>query len=449
MKKLTFFILAFLFFLIVHCTLVIDNCMCQWVYQSLPSYHDVQDIKFFDTNTGIITLYSYDPGMLRTTNGGNNWTMVNNNIYYGDMQKIDSMTMYLLGKHSGICRIQRTFDRGLTWDSISISDLNTYTGLSFINRDTGWISGANYLSYNCIWKTTNGGVTLIQQTDTTGVGKIFFLKYKINGEYYGWHYSSSGDNKFWKTTNSGNKWFQVTRPPAQYLGYFEFIDENIGWFTWSVSGLGGGIYKTTNGGLNWSNQFVPSGNGIHNPFSKFNIINYDTLYGGGGYITYPNNRNYEIIWKTTNGGLNWGYQEPDTSLNLGGADAVYFLNSLTGWVYGGGNGAHTTIGGGPIIFTEIINHSSNIPKICELKQNYPNPFNAVSSIKYQVSKSSNVKLIVYDLLGKEIVTLVNERKNSGLYEVKFNGANLSSGIYFYTLFVNGMIVDTKKMILLK
>jgi photosystem II stability/assembly factor-like uncharacterized protein len=279
MKKFTIFIFTLF---IVHCTLMVEDCNSQWVYQALPSYHSVTDIKFFDENTGILIYYDYpaDVGMLRTTNGGNNWTMVNNINNYGDMQKIDSMTMYLLGKHSGICRIQRTFDRGLTWDTISISSQNTYSGLSFINQDTGWISGANELNHNCIWKTTNGGITLNQMTDTTGVGKIFFLKYKVNGEYTGWHYSNSGDDKLWKTTNSGNKWFQITRPPAQYLGYFSFIDENIGWFTGSSTG--GGIYKTTNGGLNWTLQMLPSGNGIYSYIYKFNIINYDTVYAGGG-----------------------------------------------------------------------------------------------------------------------------------------------------------------------
>ena len=242
------------------CTFNIDNCQSQWLYQALPSYHSVQDIKFFDANTGIMIFNS--AGMYRTSNGGFNWTPMNDNIYFFDMQKIDS---------TAVDRVIRTFDRGLTWDSVGFGGTTGgYTGLSFINRDTGWISGANQLAYNCIWKTTNGGITLIQLTDTTGMGKIFFLKYKINGEYYGWHYGSSGDNKFWKTTNSGNNWFQVTRPPPQYIGYFSFIDENTGWITGSSTG--GGIYKTTNGGMNWAIQTLHSGNGIHSYIYTFKII---------------------------------------------------------------------------------------------------------------------------------------------------------------------------------
>ncbi|HEY5535904.1 MAG TPA: T9SS type A sorting domain-containing protein, partial [Ignavibacteria bacterium] len=345
-------------------------------------------------------------------------------------------------------RIQRTFDRGLTWDTVSLSAPNAYSGLSFINQDTGWISGANELNHNCIWKTTNGGVTLVEVTENTGVGKIFFLKYKVNGEYTGWHFSSSGDNKFWKTTNSGNNWFQITRPPAQYLGYFSFIDENTGWFSWSVSGTGGGVYKTTNGGLNWTNQSLPFGGIIGGSIGKLKVINNDTLYGVGGYQHYGGPYYYGIIWKTSNGGTNWGYQIPDTSILNGEYSAIDFINANTGWAYQG-NGIHTTNGGGPIIILSININNENIVKSYILEQNYPNPFNSTSKIKYQISKSFDIKIKIFDIVGKEIITLVNRKQNSGKYEVIFDGSYLSSGIYFYSLYINEIRKDTKTMVLLK
>ncbi len=83
-----------------------------------------------------------------------------------------------------------------------------------------------------------------------------------------------------------------------------------------------------------------------------------------------------------------------------------------------------------------------------LEQNYPNPFNPSTSIRYQVSSSSNISLKVYDILGKEIATLINEEKPAGNYEVNFNAAGLSSGVYFYKLHA-GSLVETKKMILMK
>jgi photosystem II stability/assembly factor-like uncharacterized protein len=469
MKKFTFFAFTLLFFLIVHCipirrmwligistaiavsTFNIDNCMCQWIYQSLPSYHSVTDIKFFDENTGILIYHDNQTtyGMLKTTNGGFNWFIVTNYIYYYDMQKIDSITMYLVGVRNTIFRIQRTFDRGQTWDSVSFVSSGGYTGLSFINRDTGWISGANYLSYNCIWKTTNGGVTLIQQTDTTGIGKIFFLKNKVNGEYYGWHYDYSyGDYTFWKTTNSGNNWFKITRP-SQYCSYLEFFNENTGWH----SG-GSNIYKTTNGGLNWILQSLPVSGILGGGVGKFKIINIDTIYGVGGNRHYGGPYYYGIIWKTTNGGMNWGYEAPDTTFPNGDYGAIDFINSNTGWAYQG-NGIHTTNGGGPIIFTDIHSINSEIPKLFVLYQNYPNPFNSMTNIKYKIgntefrSSKLEVSIILFDILGKEIATLVNEKKSPGIYNIKFNGNNFASGIYLYSLLIDGIRVDTKKLMLIK
>ncbi|MCW8803979.1 MAG: T9SS type A sorting domain-containing protein [Ignavibacteriaceae bacterium] len=83
-----------------------------------------------------------------------------------------------------------------------------------------------------------------------------------------------------------------------------------------------------------------------------------------------------------------------------------------------------------------------------LAQNYPNPFNPATTIKYQISKLSFVTLKVYDVLGNEVTTLVNEEKPAGEYEMEFNGSELTSGIYFYRL-QTGSFVNTKKMVLMK
>jgi hypothetical protein len=97
---------------------------------------------------------------------------------------------------------------------------------------------------------------------------------------------------------------------------------------------------------------------------------------------------------------------------------------------------------------EKISNSSNLPTVYELMQNYPNPFNPTTIIKYSLPKVSNVKLTVYDILGREVTTLVNEQQQSGSYEVKWDASRVSSGIYFYQ-FKTKDYVDTKKMILLK
>ena len=90
----------------------------------------------------------------------------------------------------------------------------------------------------------------------------------------------------------------------------------------------------------------------------------------------------------------------------------------------------------------------NQPEKFQLSQNYPNPFNPTTSIKYAIGSRQFVTLKVYNLLGKEIATLVNEEKSAGEYKVEFIGNNLPSGIYFYELKA-GNITQTKKMMLLK
>ncbi|MBI2417114.1 MAG: T9SS type A sorting domain-containing protein, partial [Ignavibacteriales bacterium] len=83
-----------------------------------------------------------------------------------------------------------------------------------------------------------------------------------------------------------------------------------------------------------------------------------------------------------------------------------------------------------------------------LKQNYPNPFNASSIISYSLQNTSEVKLTVYNTLGQEVIKLVDENKSPGSYEVRFNGASLASGVYYYRLQVGAYSV-TKAMVLLK
>jgi len=95
-----------------------------------------------------------------------------------------------------------------------------------------------------------------------------------------------------------------------------------------------------------------------------------------------------------------------------------------------------------------VNNDNITVKDFELKQNYPNPFNPSTKISFVIPVSSVVKLKVFNLLGNEITTLLNEQLFAGEHTVSFNAAGLSSGIYFYALTVNGN-TKTKEMVLLK
>jgi plastocyanin len=84
----------------------------------------------------------------------------------------------------------------------------------------------------------------------------------------------------------------------------------------------------------------------------------------------------------------------------------------------------------------------------ELKQNYPNPFNPSTNIEFRISDRSFVSLKVFNILGDEVASLINEEKAAGIYSVTFNASNLSSGMYLYKI-QSGSFVETKKMILMK
>ncbi len=106
---------------------------------------------------------------------------------------------------------------------------------------------------------------------------------------------------------------------------------------------------------------------------------------------------------------------------------------------------YTTMNGGYVGITQT---GSEIPQNYSISQNYPNPFNPSTKINFALPKQGLVTIKVYDMLGKEVETLVNEVKSAGQYTVDFNGSKLSSGVYFYRIQANDF-VDVKRMMLVK
>jgi photosystem II stability/assembly factor-like uncharacterized protein len=451
MKK---FLIFSLMLFILNSSFLILNCFPQWLLQSWPESGTVRDLKFFDKNYGLFSIYNTNNfsavlgNIWRTTNGGNNWSKVLS-ISITQLQKIDSNTMFGWGTTwSGSYYhdlLYKSFDKGLSWDSsIEISGYShRYT--YFINNDTGFVTGFDGNNYE-IWKTTNGGITFIPYLGHIGWGVINFLKYKINDEYYGWCVS---DGSMYKTTNSGNNWFQVGG--AGSLWQLEFINENTGFGT---TPGGTDMLKTTNGGLNWISYVLPTGNGIVlNQIKNFKLISNNVIYGDYGVRQFPNNGFRGIIWKSTNGGVNWGFQQPDTSYHFG-YTGIDFTDSLNGWSYN----IHTTNGGGPIIYMGITNNYE-IPGVYILKQNYPNPFNPTTTIEFSLPKDSYVKLKIFDITGRTVFWVINDfLLYSGNHKYKidaFNTLGLSSGVYFYRLEAtqrnknNNVFTETKKMLYIK
>jgi hypothetical protein len=230
-----------------------------------------------------------------------------------------------------------------------------------------------------------------------------------------------------KTTDAGAGWSQQTSGTGTLLWSIYFNSTLTGWAT----GNSGFIIKSTNGGSNWTQQTSGTGNFLHWVF--FPASNTGWAIGGNGTIV-----------ATTNGGSNWVSQASNVTPNL---RSSYFVSTTTGWIVGeNGTIIKTTDGGG--FFTGITTIGASAPETYKLYQNYPNPFNSSSKIKMQISKLGNVKLTVYDILGREIAALVNEQLAAGTYEVQWESTDHPSGVYFYKL-TAGDFSQTKKMVLLK
>jgi hypothetical protein len=187
---------------------------------------------------------------------------------------------------------------------------------------------------------------------------------------------------------------------------------------------------------------------------KFSAINKDTLYGVGGLFDYPNNQTRCVVYKTTNGGINWGYQIPDTSFKIAQLWNISFINNLKGWAFKWISlDIRTTTGGDTTFFTTINNNTTIVnPTSFKLEQNYPNPYNSSTMIGYYIQEPGWVKIKLYDIAGKEIATLVNEVQGTGGYGIPVS-IQLPSGIYFYRMvFIprNGEVqADTKKLVIVK
>jgi hypothetical protein len=168
------------------------------------------------------------------------------------------------------------------------------------------------------------------------------------------------------------------------------------------------------------------------------------------------------IWDTS--GTGWTYVDgnPFRASNYWGvvSGSIVDCNGRTGvkiWIPGGAIGTQSTrpltvfsdtcltgcsvITGGPKL-------TNNIPDVYKLLQNYPNPFNPVTHILYSIPKLGNVKLVVFDVLGRVVATLVNEVKTPGNYSIRFDATNLASGVYLYRI-ESGDFTATKKMVLIK
>ncbi|MCI0450665.1 MAG: YCF48-related protein [Chlorobi bacterium] len=366
--------------------------------------------------------------VIRTINGGTNWISVGGGaigsaIIY-NIFAVDSNTALCTTTPSNSTNVYRTSNGGNTWTQVFSQNGGFINAIWMTSATNGFMMGDPVGGRWSLWKTFNGG----SSWDSTGL----YLNQFPN--MAGWvNAMHMVGNSIWFNTNGftiyyssnyGNNWVQQFGPDAGSNGSV--------WFNNLTTGLSSGnldLRYSTNSGMSWFARTNPSSNGT------------PVLMGKGSQFWACVFNSPSQIYMTTNNGINWVVEYTPQSGQLSHITAS--RNGNSGW-------ACKTDGG--VVKKDIlvaINQISNeILNRYELKQNYPNPFNPKTTIRFSVPKTSRIFLKVYDLLGREVSILVNQFLQPGNYSVNFNGSNIASGIYYYTINADEFI-ETKKMVLIK
>ncbi len=409
--------------------LVISSVCSQWTVQNYDTTYTLGSITFINTNTGFAggeqwgKNFTYKGVIFRTTNAGNNWNIVflDTNLIIYNIHFIDNITGYAVGGlYSNQPKIVKTTNTGNTW---------FYDSPNGIEQK---ISSFKFFG-NVIYATC---VNNLYKSSNNGANWNAILNYSYS--YYccsyftdinsGW--CAGGLGYVSKTTNGGISWDTTV---LDYVNphSIQFVNSLTGFLVCdsSIVHQRSMLFKTTNGGLNW----VMINTGFTGHLWAINFINENTGYLSGGFSN---------ILKTTNSGTNWVVLMTSVQEEFIG---LHFFDSNTGYACGSNSTIAKTTTGGVISISPI---SSEIPRDYMLLQNYPNPFNPLTNIKFALPKAAFVKLAVYDMLGREVEQLVNQQLTPGTYQVDWNAVKFSSGIYLYRLVTDDFSM-VKKMSLIK
>ena len=371
--------------------------------------------------------------VLKTTNKGVNWVNVSGNIptslpLYCIWGQDANMALVTGTTSGGVMSIYKTTNGGTNWTLV-----NSHAGFG----DNIWMTSATdaYFIGDPVsghWdllKSTNAGdnwTTWATITTTNTSGTYNNAAFHDNQQVW---FSPVGESSFQYTSNMGTNWSVQTIPLSEIAAT---------WFNSATVGIAGGsstsagLLKTTNSGTNWTT--------LTQSFVGTSSIAGITGTGTSWWVALQ----AATVHTSTNDGATWtlAYTAPTT-----GGVFYHLTASRTGNTIWGVRSL-----GGISRYGEQISGITPIgtvtPTSYSLSQNYPNPFNPTTKINFSIPKSGMVSLKVYDILGKEVSTLVNQNISAGNYTYEFDASRLSSGIYFYRLNVNGFS-EVKKMSLIK
>jgi photosystem II stability/assembly factor-like uncharacterized protein len=370
----------------------------EWIIQDSKTENNILDIFFLDRNLGWAVsweVYNYPFGtyILKTTDGGLNWNSSASpveSIFSQCILFLDSLNGWMGGKPYPLVR---TTDGGLSWteaviDSSFFSGLPVYD-IQFYDSSFGYASGGVIDCCGIIWRTTNGGdYWYVIDTPYVAPEPIYQLHIKDSLNVLG----VGGD--------------------FEDLGY------------------GVGTIRTSDGGMTWEFEYI-----------GLTGVAWDIDFRTESEAWSPLGGQQKFIY-SLDAGMTWtSVTTPDSAIIF----KMVFPDSLHGFGVGM-DGA--IIKYKPDSTTTVFVSENLIPERFVLLQNYPNPFNPKTSIRFQIADRGFVNLKIFDILGSEVATLVDEELAAGSYEINFNAGGFPSGFYFYTLSADDF-TSSKKMILLR
>ena len=400
-------------FIIISFVLLSVELNAQWV-QTIAPKGAVYSFAFNNTN---IFASSVGEGVLRSSDNGINWTVVDSGLTTKIVYHVAISGSYLFAgtPDSGA---YRSSDNGTIWIHLDSGISATADVRSFASNQAGIFAGTG----SGVLLSTDNGISW-NATGSGPGGTIFSLVFNGSNLFAG---TMSG---VFLSTNNGSNWTAIDSGlTSKDVRFLAASGSNL-----FVCTPDSGVFRSTDNGTSW----LAVNNGITNLSLNAFAVNGTNLFAGGAdgvFLSSDNGTN----WTAVNTGLTTTFVPPKYYV---GSLAVIGTNLFAG---------DFGIWRRPLsdMITGIENKQNNLPTSSSLEQNYPNPFNPSTTINYSVPKESLVTIKVYDVLGSEVETLVNEQKNPGNYNITFNAGKLASGVYFYQL-RSSNYTSIKKMIFLK
>jgi photosystem II stability/assembly factor-like uncharacterized protein len=386
-----------------------------------------------------LTVSTFEGDLSRTNDGGSTFSYPGNqsSATKGGIHAIKfySPTFGLYGGDKG--QIAKSINSGMSWyktNVTGINDLKRIQSIFIYNQNIAWACGG--LGNNGrIYKTTDSGENW---NEVFTLNDIFYDIYFLSDQI---GFAISDDGNIFKCSDGNTNWALIDTLSDHNLRAIDFID-NLNGF---VVGYNGIIGKTTDGGNSW--EIVDTLNYAGGELSKTDELwDIEFVTGTEGWIAAGNAiAGNGALYHTVDGGHSWDkFDSPNdrSILKLG------FISPTCGWA----SGSFGTILKF-VIDSGINKLNSKLPNSIVLHSNYPNPFNPKTNIKYYINNAGNTELIIYNIRGQKVRTIIKDYQTPGNYYFTWDGKNdarkqVSSGIYFYQLKFDNEIY-AKRMILLK